>query len=158
MSKHVGFSFTVAAVALFVTTAVQADERYNPIQDSLVIKECGACHMSFPPQMLPAKSWDKIMGGLPNHFGEDASLDPAAIVHIREYHMANAADSGLISGKFMRGLSETDSPMRITETPYWARQHNGEVSQQTWTSSKVKSKANCVACHRGAQKGFYDDD
>ncbi len=158
MSKNTGLFLTAAAVAFLATTTVQADERYNPIQDPVVAQECGACHMAFPPQMLPGKSWDIIMGELSNHFGEDASLDLNTTAHIKEYHLANAADSGLMSGKFMRGLSKTDAPLRITETPYWIRKHKGEVSQQAWTSPKVKSKANCIACHRGANKGYYDDD
>ena len=99
-----GLAFTAAAVSLLATTTARADVRYSPIQDALVLKECGACHMAFPPQMLPAKSWEKIVDGLAGHFGEDASLDAATSAHIKDYHMTNAADSGLISGKFMRGL------------------------------------------------------
>ena len=28
-----------------------------------------------PPNLLPKKSWELIMGDLENHFGDDASLD-----------------------------------------------------------------------------------
>jgi len=157
MSMNKTLALTLTVAAFFAVTGAQADERYSPIQDKLVMQECGACHMAFSPQMLPAKSWEKIMEGLGSHFGEDATLDRDSVIHIRESLMANAADSGVISGRFMRGLSKTDAPLRITETPYWIRSH-GEVSQQTWISSRVKSKANCVACHRDAPKGYYDDD
>ena len=48
-----------------------------PVADATVAKECGACHMVFPPQLLPARSWQKLMADLSSHFGEDASLaDP----------------------------------------------------------------------------------
>ena len=147
-----------AAMALLLSTASQADERYSPIQDQLVTEECGACHMAFQPQMLPRKSWRKIMGGLSDHFGEDASLDPKTADRIKKYHMDNAADSGWMSGKFMRGLSKSSAPLRITETPYWVREHNHEVPPRAWSNPKVKSKAYCLACHKRANQGDYDDD
>ncbi len=150
--------YVAAAMVLLVSTAVQADERYEPIQDPVVAEECGACHMAFQPQMLPKNSWEKIMDGLSNHFGEDASVDPKAGIRIRKYHLDNAADTSGGSGKFMRGLSKTSAPLRITETPYWAREHNEEVPQRAWSDPKVKSKANCTACHRRAEQGDYDDD
>ena len=40
-----------------------------PIEHAATLKECGACHLAFPPQMLPARSWKKLMGDLANHFG-----------------------------------------------------------------------------------------
>ncbi|MGE8357412.1 MAG: cytochrome C, partial [Microvirgula sp.] len=39
--------------------------------------ECASCHMAYPPGMLPAASWRRMMGGLDRHFGENASLDAA---------------------------------------------------------------------------------
>ncbi|MBT3926064.1 MAG: cytochrome C [Rhodospirillaceae bacterium] len=154
------YPVTIIAVAmvLMVSTAVRADERYTPIQDSVVAEECGACHMAFQPQMLPEKSWQKIIGDLSNHFGEDASLDPETVTRIEKYHRDNAADSGWLSGKFMRGLNKTSAPLRITATPYWVREHNEEVPERAWRDPKVKSKANCTACHRRANQGDYDDD
>ena len=150
--------FAVAAMVLLTSTAVNADERYNPINDQIVAKECGACHMAFQPQLLPKKSWVKIMDNLSDHFGEDASLDDKTASHIKNYHVENAANSSWFSGKFMRGLSKTSAPLRITETPYWVREHNHEVPQWAWKDPKVKSKANCLACHKRANSGDYDDD
>ncbi|MCW9035409.1 MAG: diheme cytochrome c [Alphaproteobacteria bacterium] len=154
-------AFAGAAISLLiggVAHASGASSRYNPVQDQTTINECGACHMVFHPQMLPAKSWDKIMDGLANHFGEDASLDEKNVMQLKKYHMENAADSKWWGGKFMRGLSKSSAPLRITETPYWVREHNEEVPARAWKDPKVKSKANCVACHSRANKGDYDDD
>ncbi|NQV83131.1 MAG: cytochrome C [Rhodospirillales bacterium] len=150
--------FIAAAMVLLAGTAVKADERYKPIRDQVVAKECGACHMAFQPQMLPKNSWRKIMEGLPSHFGEDASLNTETARHIKTYLLANAAGSSWLGGKFMRGLSETSAPLRITETPYWIREHKEEVPQRAWKEPKVKSKANCLACHKRANSGDYDDD
>lgn len=150
LSLTLGFSI--------LATSVRADERYAPIKDPIVIQECAACHMAFSPQMLPAKSWRKLMAGLADHFGEDASLDNQTRDAITSYLVKNAADASWLGGKFMRGLSKTSTPLRISETPYWIRQHQGEVPARTWRDPKIKSKANCIACHPRAQRGLYGDD
>ncbi|MCP4933025.1 MAG: cytochrome C [bacterium] len=147
-----------AALFLLATSVSVADERYSPIKDELVSKECGACHMAFQPEMLPKRSWKKIVGNLSDHFGEVVSLDAMTKEHIASYLQDNAADSGWWGGKFMRGIKNHMTPLRITETPHWIREHKGEVPSQLWSSPKVKSKANCIACHRRANRGDYDDD
>lgn len=148
---------TVLLLLLAPPVAV-ADERYNPVKDKVVSEECGTCHMAFQPEMLPKRSWKKIMENLSNHFGEDASLDAMTKKHIASYLQDNAADSGWWGGKFMRGIKKHMTPLRITETPHWIREHKGEVRSHVWSSPKVKSKANCIACHPRANRGDYDDD
>lgn len=155
ISKAVIFA---ALLGLVVSGPVRADQRYTPVGDATVIKECGACHMAFQPQMLPAKSWARLIDGLADHFGEDASVDAKTAAHIKGYLQGQAADSSWWGGKFMRGLGDQSAPLRITETPYWLREHNEEVPARAWLDPKVKSKANCMACHRRADKGDYDDD
>ncbi len=155
------FKQTILAGALLVSSfsiALADDDSYGPINDTTTQKECSACHMAFQPQMLPARSWSKIMQTLGNHFGEDASLDKATQDHIEKYLVENAADAGWMSGKFMRGIADGDTPMRITELPYWQRKHNREVPARAWNDPRVKSKANCQACHKYAARGYYDDD
>ena len=46
----------------------------TPIDNAATQKECSACHIAFPPQMLPMRSWQSLLGHLSSHFGEDASL------------------------------------------------------------------------------------
>jgi len=41
----------------------------------LYIDECAACHMAYPTGFLPERSWQKMMGSLDDHFGENAELD-----------------------------------------------------------------------------------
>ncbi len=147
-----------ASLLILAPSFTVADERYNPVKNEIVIEECGACHMTFQPQMLPKRSWKKIMNELPDHFGEDASLDDSSINQILKYLQDNAADAGLWSGKFMRGIKNDMVPLRITKMPYWIREHNEEVPAQAWNDPKVKSRANCIACHAGANSGNYDDD
>ena len=146
------------AVFLGTLSGAAADERYPRVKNQATVKECGACHMAFQPQMLPGKSWARMMDGLADHFGEDASLDPGTTAEIKAYLVDNAADSSWYGGRFMRGLSRDAAPLRITETPHWVREHNEEVPARAWSDPKVKSKANCLACHPRANAGDYDDD
>jgi mono/diheme cytochrome c family protein len=127
-----------------------------PIDHAATLSECSACHMAFPPQMLPARSWQKIMGGLADHFGEDASLAEPVRADILAYLTAHAADApGTAQGpRFLRGLGADAVPLRITQMPFWARAHD-EVSAGAFSAPAVKSAANCVACHRTASKGEF---
>ena len=57
---------------------------------------------------------------------------------------------------FLRGMAPGDTPLRISATPYWLNEHD-EISSTTFTSPKVKSPANCVACHTAAAQGQFDE-
>ena len=132
---------------------------YPPVRDALTIQECGSCHLAFPPAMLPAASWQRMMGDLANHFGDDASVDEATAVGITRYLVANAGDTGgsRHAGKLLRGVAPSEAPLRITELPKWVREHD-EVPRREWASKEVGSKANCPACHVDADKGYFEDD
>ncbi len=116
--------------------------------------ECSACHIAYPAQFLPARSWQAITSDLSNHFGEDASLDADTTKIIADYLVANAADSAFGDPRMLRGLAATDIPRRITETPWWKRRHN-EIPARVFARDTIKTKANCLACHGG---GAYRDD
>ena len=47
--------------------------------------ECGGCHLAYPAWLLPATAWERIMGSLADHFGDDASLDPTTVLDISAY-------------------------------------------------------------------------
>ena len=131
---------------------------YAPVTDPLVKEECGSCHLAFAPSMLPAASWRRMMSELKNHFGDDASLDPATLARITDYLVSNAGDTGgrRYGEKLLRGVSTTNPPLRITELPKWVREHR-EVPAWEWKHKEVRSKANCTACHADAAHGYYDE-
>ena len=79
--------------ALISLSVFTAEGRVPLIKDQLTKNECSACHFAYPASMLPEASWEKIMGGLENHFGEDASLDAQTTQHIAEYLVAQAGDT-----------------------------------------------------------------
>ena len=47
--------------------------------------ECGDCHWAYHPSLLPRASWGGIMGGLGDHFGEDATLGTVEVTEIAAY-------------------------------------------------------------------------
>jgi mono/diheme cytochrome c family protein len=148
-----------AALAAPILPAMAEEGTYlPPVTDATVLKECGACHMVFPPQLLPARSWQKLMGDLSSHFGEDASLGAPASEAIATYLADHAADGPQTKGgkRFMAGLSATDAPLRISDTPFWQRAHN-ELSAAAFTTATVKSPANCIACHKTAARGEFTE-
>lgn len=128
---------------------------YAPVADPVVKEECGSCHLAFAPSMLPASSWQRMMGNLKNHFGDDASLDPDAAAKITSYLVANAADTGgrRYSGRLLSGATGS-APQRITELPKWVHEHR-KVPDWEWRHKDVRTKANCIACHADAEQGYY---
>jgi hypothetical protein len=130
----------------------------NPVADPAYKEQCGACHFAYQPDLLPSGSWRKILGKLDDHFGEVLSLSPEMVDEIGRYLEANAAERS--SAK--RAVKIVDSlggatPLRVTEVPYILRKHKG-VSADVLRRPSIKSLANCIACHRTASNGVYDDD
>ena len=111
--------------------------------------ECSACHLAYPPSLLPAKSWRAVMSGLDEHVGTDASLTPAESEEIGAFLEKNAGEE--------RNASSRKPLLRITQTNWFVHEHD-EVSKRTWKNPKVKSPANCAACHKGAERGDFDED
>jgi hypothetical protein len=148
----------ISVLAFSAAVLAGGNHYYKPVTDPVVSEECGSCHMAFAPSMLPASSWKRMMANLDNHFGDDASVDAQTAARISRYLVANAADSGgsQYAGKLLRGVALDNAPLRITELPKWVSEHR-EVSAREWRHKEVRSKANCVACHSAAARGYYDD-
>jgi hypothetical protein len=108
--------------------------------------ECGACHLAYPPSLLPAPAWRSLMGRLDQHFGADASLDPQIVADLTAFLERHAGRD--------RGVTPTN---RITDTAWFRRKHR-KVAPWIWTSAGVKSAASCAACHPRADAGDFDDD
>lgn len=121
--------------------------------------ECGGCHMAYPPSMLPAASWQRIMGSLADHFGDNAELDTATADRITGYLAGNSA--GKASGEYdarswhaTRGLTP---PLRITETDYFRGQHHEIPAKMVTGNPDVGSFSRCEACHRDADRVGFDE-
>lgn len=121
-------------------------------------KECGACHLAYPPRFLPKRSWEKIMATLDAHFGDNATLDEAIRSEVLAYAVGNSAENSpaKVSRKVLASLGEGDTPIRISDTPYFKRKHD-EVRAEVFTRKAVGSPSNCPACHLTAEKGDFDE-
>lgn len=138
--------------------ALADDDWVPPVADPLTLKECGGCHMAFQPGFLPARSWARMMDELADHFGENATIDPAKAKAIRGYLLQNAGDAvprGL-ARKYMRWVKPEGAPQRITDNPAFLREHR--FPDTVWQRPEVVTKSNCPACHKTAEKGWYEDD
>ncbi len=134
-------------------------EHYLKALDNAAYKEaCGACHFPYQPGLLPSGSWEKILAGPEDHFGEVLELDPESKKVIAQYLKANAAEhsSAKRAVKIMRSLGGR-TPLRVTEIPYIQRKHH-EVSAAVLKRKSIGSLSNCSACHTTAEKGIYEDD
>lgn len=120
--------------------------------------ECGSCHMAFHPNLLPSRSWERIMAQQQQHFGADLGLDAATSAAVLAFLSANSADRGATEAAFKieRSIKPQDVPLRITETPYWVKKHR-DIAAADWQSPLVKSKSNCAACHSDAEAGTFLD-
>lgn len=111
-------------------------------------QECAACHIAYPPGMLPADSWRRILNNLDHHFGTNASLDAASVKQIEGWLTAHAANAG-------RAASPPPED-RITRSRWFIATHE-EVPASTWRLRAVKSASNCAACHSRADQGNFDE-
>ena len=119
---------------------------------------CSGCHFAYPPELLPASSWKGIVTRLDDHFGESLALDNASREEIGKYLGENAADrSGSEkAGKILTSLGGR-SPIRITEVPYVVKKHR-EIAPEVFKRKSIGSFSNCIACHKAADQGQFDDD
>lgn len=111
-------------------------------------QECAACHIAYPPGLLPVAAWQRLMSNLPHHFGTDASLDASTSKEISTWLTRNADTR--------RGLA-TPPEDRITRSTWFVRQHD-EVSADTWKRASIRSASNCSACHSRAHQGDFNED
>jgi len=151
--------WTLAAIVTLAVSSLTAQAKYNgedrgrpvmPSQNNAKWQaECSGCHLAFPPGLLPAPSWQKMMGALDQHFGTDASLSPADTKEITDFLVKNASN---------RWTANT-APLKITDSEWFKSKHRaGEINPAVWKRESVKSPSNCLACHRGADKGDFDED
>jgi len=143
---------------IFFTTTLGTNQPTTLTIPSTYRKECGSCHMAFPPNALPAKSWQIMMAGLQDHFGDDASIEEPARKEIEDFLVTNSADTSNeeASIKFIRSIGKDNPPMRITEIRYWKEKHQS-VQQAVYRRETIKSRINCVACHKWAEYGSFED-
>lgn len=120
--------------------------------------ECGACHMAFPPNILPAESWKKMLSNLDDHFGDYAACDEESRREIEKFLLRNSAEKTLDEAavKFLDSIDKND-PLRATSSGFWKRKHD-DIKPEVYKRASITSKLNCTACHKWAEYGSFEDN
>jgi hypothetical protein len=146
-----------AALVLLACAAGAARADVLISHNDLYVKECGACHTPFSPQLLPAASWRKLMSHLDDHFGDSAKLDAPTQQALTRYLESNAADNAQNSASrsIMQSIHPGQVPERITQVPYIADLHKA-VLDPLWNGKpRPKTLTECSVCHTRANAGNF---
>ena len=158
--------------------AAAVDDRFNPHKyekggfapagNSTYLKECGDCHFTYLPGMLPARSWQALMAKANNeHFGESLLLAPNVAREIEQYLMSNAADKSehLGAQAILYRLRDDAAPLRITSLPTFRAKHFMAAyvkkttprvnTSKNFPPAAVKVLMNCNDCHERAGTGSF---
>lgn len=175
MKKYVIAGVVISVFVFGIALSAENDEKYEsksykyaqtalqkkafPQLESLYKRECSSCHMAYQPELLPRRSWTKMMNTLKNHFNVDATLDPREQRAVTIYLTSNAGDVKNGSKYFARmagSIADDKTPLRITQTPYFLKEHR-KIPQRLVKQKEVRSFSNCNACHSTAEKGVYSE-
>lgn len=118
-------------------------------------KECGACHVAYAPFLLPAASWQQLLRGLDQHFGQDASLEPDVRASLESWLAVASRGSRERSHESSRGAA--DGTARITDSAWFRRKHR-RIGPEIVQRPSVRTMSNCAACHPGAADWSFDED
>jgi hypothetical protein len=153
--EHVEYDHDAREHAAGIRSAAPEDAELR----ALYRKECGACHVAYPPGYLSAASHRRVLAGLERHFGQNAELDPAVRERLEAWLVGNAADGrGERRSREVVGAAPGGgAPLRITEGAWFRREHR-EVSPGVLARPAIRTFANCGACHPGAERWDFDDD
>lgn len=129
---------------------------YTPPQ--FYVDECGSCHFPYQAQLLPLQSWERIMTGLEDHFGENAELSAEQNAKISDYLLSNSAPAGRLGLRRQGSRQAGDGiPLRITETYRFRHEHDELPRRLVVENPKVRSFSNCDACHTDASRGSFNE-
>jgi hypothetical protein len=141
--------------------------------------ECGSCHLAYPPALMSAAEWSRIMNTLPRHFGVDASVDDDTHRRLGAFLARHAGTGGekrrhdagegrarsvrvtpeAVNGSAAAAAKPGDAAElpRITTSTWFFREHR-KVRPTTWGLPSVRGGVHCAACHPGAARGDFAED
>jgi cytochrome b len=116
-------------------------------------KECTGCHLDYHPSILPARSWNALLRGQHEHFGEDLGLDDETVNTLCEYALSQPAESHAtpLAWKVDSTTPAESTPERVTDTAYWKHRHE-DLSEADWGRTK---RFACDGCHLDATAGTF---
>jgi len=160
-SKHRKWNYILLTLAWFVVpTGSSYAQPPGQGAAALYHEECASCHMAYPAELLPARSWQRILANLDQHFGDNASLDSATLQTLSRYLQTHSADTTGTrrARRILRSVPAAQTPLRISQLPYIRRNHHEIPLRFIKGNSQVRSLSNCAACHQGAERGVFNED
>jgi len=114
--------------------------------------------LCIPPNLLPKKSWEILMGNLENHFGDDASLDIEDTKQILDFLVKNSAENSTMQSSlmFLKSIDNKDI-IAMSQTDFWEKTHR-DIPKEIFDLDEVMSKSNCKACHTDIEKGLIENE
>lgn len=158
------YLFFLAVILILPLPALADDDHHEgtkhlpAVANASYKNSCGSCHFAYQPGLLPARSWVKIIDEPGAHPGGDVSLDEKTKSEVKNYLTRNSAENSQAkrSRKIMDSIG-SDTPVRISEVPYIRHKHD-DINQEVFARKAIGSRANCIACHKSAESGVYEDD
>lgn len=171
--KIAGVLSIALAFGLFAGAAANADddndgrERHRSLKSSSALKapenalykqECSSCHFLYQPWLLPARSWQALMGESDKHFGENLAFDAETSKELLAYLKANSSEkTNARWAQKITSSSEGMTPKKIMDVP-WIKKEHREVGANVFKRPSIGSSSNCGACHTRGAEGNFDED
>lgn len=165
--KLLAYSAMVLSVVVFYCviegesflTQSRFERIYFKEENVAFFEKCGKCHKHYPPFMLPKDSWQGLMEGLENHFGEKITENNITKVEqesIKNYLLSHSAEYSTqkLAVKTLHSLGQM-RPLSITKSSYWRESHE-DIKQEVFKNEKVKDQSNCFACHKNFEYGIFE--
>jgi cytochrome b len=149
-------AYTLASPSTLLTRSIHTPLSYEK-DHPLFHNECSACHILYPPHLLPSRSWQKMMTTLQDHFGDDASLEDEDTQAITDYLLKHSAETSTqeAAWRISQSIQKQDI-IAITKTPYWEKRHR-VIDKETFRQKGIGKPSNCKACHGSFESGLLHD-
>ncbi len=114
-------------------------------------QQCTVCHNAYPPGMLSAIAWQKLMADMPSHFGGSVMVNVDTQTEISDWLQKHA-------GTFAPAASQDPPQHRITQSDWWQNIHRNSKKMPAafWKTPMRLSASNCIACHAQAAAGEFN--
>ena len=142
---------SVLAVCLSGLSLVQAQVSVPVPAFTAYTQQCTVCHNAYPPGMLSASAWQKLMADMPAHFGGSVMVNVDTQNDISDWLQKNA-------GTFTPAATQDPPQHRITQSDWWQKipRSSKKIPAALWKSPVRVSAANCSACHAQAATGEFN--
>ena len=133
---------------------LHATAKAAPQVKTLWQKECGECHVAYPPNLLPSRSWVRTLAEQSAHFGEDLSLSEKTLHALRAYADARLPATDWAGASIAAGIDPGSAPLRITETEFWIGEHS-RIESHEYSKERNTARHQCEGCHLDVDSGIF---